>query len=180
MNIYVLRHGTTNWNEKGITQGRSQNRLSKNGVALVEKTAVENKDLQVDIIYTSPLFRTVQTTNIFNKYHNAKVIKDKRLFEIDQGVFTGRKHTSLTEEEKQEKFSRSKKYGLESYQEVFVRAKEFFDDIIKNEKRKYILIVSHNCVCTCLDYILTGKQPVFEDRMKMNVFKNAELRKYKI
>ncbi|MBO7527954.1 MAG: histidine phosphatase family protein [Clostridia bacterium] len=44
MNLYVLRHGTTVWNEKGITQGRSQNRLSKSGYKLVENVA---KDLQI-------------------------------------------------------------------------------------------------------------------------------------
>ena len=180
MEIYVLRHGTTNWNEKGITQGRSQNRLSKNGVTLVEQTALANKDLKVDIIYTSPLFRTIQTTNIFNKYHNSKIIKDDRLLEIDQGIFTGKKHSSLTEEEKQQKFSRSKKCGMESYQEVFARAKDFLDYIVKNEKREHILIVTHNCVCTSIDYVLTGNKPEFEDAKKMNVFSNAELRKYKI
>ena len=31
MNLYIMRHGTTTWNEKGITQGRSNNKLSKKG-----------------------------------------------------------------------------------------------------------------------------------------------------
>ena len=34
MNLFVMRHGTTVWNEKGITQGRTNNRLSKSGIEL--------------------------------------------------------------------------------------------------------------------------------------------------
>ena len=180
MDIYVLRHGTTNWNEKGISQGRSQNRLSKSGVELVKQRAKENKDLPVDIIYSSPLFRTIQTTNIFNKYHNAKVVKDKRLIEIDQGVFTGRKYTSLTDEEKILRFARSKSCGMESYKEVFNRVKDFIKNLLKNEKQEHVLIVAHDAVCTSIDYILTNTQPDFNDNKKMNMFNNAELRKYKV
>ena len=78
MNIYVMRHGTTVWNEKGITQGLTNNRLSKNGVALTEKVSLEYKNIKFEAIYCSPLTRTVQTANIMNKYHNLKIIKDTK------------------------------------------------------------------------------------------------------
>ena len=180
MEIYVLRHGTTNWNEKGIIQGRRHNRLSKNGVQLVENRAEENKDLPVDIIYASPLFRTMQTTKIFNKYHNAKVIKDDRLLEINQGILSGRKRSTLNEEEKQQRQLRSKSYGMESYKEVYERAKLFIEDIIKKEKHEHILIVSHNCVCSYIDCVLTKRKPEFDDPKKACIFGNAELKKYSI
>ena len=97
MNLYVMRHGTTVWNEKGITQGRSNNRLSKNGIELTELVSKKFKDIKFDVIISSPLMRTIQTANIMNKYHNVKVFKDDELLEIDQGIFTGHYKNSLTE-----------------------------------------------------------------------------------
>ena len=120
-----MRHGLTVWNEKGITQGRSNNRLSKNGIELTKQTALNLKNIKFDVIFCSPLFRTVQTANIINKYHNCKVIKNEKLIEIDQGIFTGRKYITLTEQEKQLKNSKSKQCGMESYNEVFNRISDF-------------------------------------------------------
>ena len=68
MNIFVMRHGTTVWNEKGITQGRSNNRLSSNGIEMVEQVAKEFKNVNFDVIFCSPLMRTVQTAKIMNKF----------------------------------------------------------------------------------------------------------------
>ena len=70
MKIYVMRHGTTIWNEKGITQGRTNNHLSSSGVELTKKTSKEYQNTKFDVIICSPLFRTVQTVNLMNKYHN--------------------------------------------------------------------------------------------------------------
>ena len=64
MKVYVMRHGTTVWNEKRITQGRTNNRLSKNGKALTEEVALKHKDVKFDAIYSSPLMRTMQTTTL--------------------------------------------------------------------------------------------------------------------
>ena len=94
MNIYLMRHGTTVWNEKGITQGRVNNRLSQSGKAIAEQRALELQNVEFDVIFASPLMRTMQTANIINKYHNVKVVKDERLIEIHQGIFTGKKWTS--------------------------------------------------------------------------------------
>ena len=44
MKVYVLRHGTTVWNEEGRTQGRRQNKLSVSGKKLAEQTAEKLKN----------------------------------------------------------------------------------------------------------------------------------------
>ena len=55
MNLYVMRHGTTVWNEKGITQGRTNNRLSKGGVLLTQEVAekLRNSEKYKIILFTS-------------------------------------------------------------------------------------------------------------------------------
>ncbi len=180
MNLYVMRHGTTAWNEKGITQGHSQNRLSQIGKKMVEEVAKKNKDVKFDVIISSPLFRTIQTANIMNKYHNTKIIKDNLLIEIDQGIFTGKKAKFLTEEEKLLKKQRSKLAKMESFEECFKRVKTFVDSMREKYKYDNLLIVTHNCVATFIEDIVLKKEINFEDKNFLVNFGNAELKKFEL
>ena len=65
MNLYVMRHGTTVWNEKGITQGRTNNRLSKKGIELVKQVAKQYQN--VKFVCNEPkktLVRTVTSVTV--------------------------------------------------------------------------------------------------------------------
>lgn len=173
-----MRHGTTVWNEKKIIQGRSSNMLSKAGKCAVEKTAQKHKNTKFDIIICSPLKRTVQTANIMNKYHNVKIIKDESITEIDQGDFTKRKNSSLTEYEREQKLLRSKDYHMESYTEVYNRVKIFLQTLKQKYPYKNILVVTHNCSASDIDFMLRYNFPPAYDYAKFIPFSNAELRKY--
>ena len=178
MKLYVMRHGTTVWNEKGITQGRSKNRLSKNGVELVKNMAIKFKDTQIDFIICSPLTRTVQTANIVNRFHNVKIIKDDLLIEIDQGIFTGKKSSNLSESERKLKFSRSKSAGMETYAECFERAKKFLSTLKQKYDYQNILVVTHNCVATFIEDIITNRKIDFNDKSFIVNFVNAEIKSF--
>lgn len=179
MNLYVMRHGTTVWNEKGITQGHTNNRLSKKGITLTKEVSEKYKNTNFDIIYCSPLMRTVQTANIMNKFHNVKVVKDKRLIEIDQGIFTGRSKYDLTEKEKLLKFSRSESCGMESYQSAYDRTKDFLLDIKNNCVFNNVLIITHNCNATFLEDLLLEINIDFNNDKHLRSFKNAEVKQFK-
>lgn len=182
MNLYVMRHGTTIWNEIGRTQGHSNNRLSKEGKIKVEEASKSFKNTHIDIIIASPLMRTMQTSNIMNRYHHVKIIKDKRIIEIDQGVFTGRLHSSFTDEEKEIRKRRDKNYGIENYTSVYNRAKEFLEDILSNPPAENILIVTHNAVATMLEKIITGQSINWNntDSKLFNIFGNAEIKHFSL
>ena len=180
MKLYVMRHGTTVWNEKGITQGRTNNRLSKNGKLLTEKVAKELKDVVFDVIITSPLMRTVQTANIINKYNKVKILKDNNLIEIDQGDFTGRSKNSLSKKEETLKNKRAKSAGMESYEECFKRVKTFLNTIKQKYHYDCVLIVTHNCVATFVEDIVTNKNANFKDGKFLRNFNNAEVKKFVI
>lgn len=180
MNIFIMRHGTTVWNEKGITQGRSNNRLSRNGVELTKKVAANFANEKIDAIYVSPLMRTMQTANIINKFHNAKVIKDERLIEIDQGIFTGRIYKSLTEEEKKIKAEVSAKAGMENYQSVAKRCKEFAQWLKEKCPHENVLVVTHNVTASILSLVLQGIEIDYNNPKHLRNFSNAEMRKIKL
>ena len=173
-----MRHGTTVWNEKGIIQGRLRNRLSKEGVQLTERVAKDFKDKKIDIIFCSPMMRTIQTSNIMNRYHNVEIVKEENLIEVDQGVLSGRKKSDLTEEERKAKKLRLSEYGMESWQSVYQRVNEFLLRL-KNEKRyKNVLVVTHNACASYLSVILEDVEVDFNSLEHRNNYKNAQIKEY--
>ncbi|MBR2468359.1 MAG: histidine phosphatase family protein [Clostridia bacterium] len=180
MVLYVMRHGTTVWNEIGRSQGRSQNRLSKNGKLVAQASAQKLKDVKFDIIFSSPLCRTIQTANIVNKYHNVKILKDDRLIEFDQGWFTGKLVKTLTEEQKQARINRDPKYGMENLKAVYARSRNFFDYLKENYNDKTVLVVTHNAIASCLDLITQYGDYDNEHFKVMNHFDNAEFKRFEI
>ena len=180
MKIIVLRHGETIWNAKGISQGKVHNRLSKLG----EKQAdIAGKDLEyknIDIIFTSPLYRTVRTSNIVNKYLNKKIVKDDLITEMDKGIFSGRLKSSFTEEEKIRHKLRSKEDGREDYTQVYERTIKFLDKIKKDYSDKTVLVVSHRCVCRLIECYDRFGNYSKENYKLTQPFENAEFREYNI
>lgn len=179
MKVYVMRHGTTVWNEKGIIQGRSNNRLSQKGKALTKEVALKYKNTRFDVIFCSPLMRTMQTANIMNKYHNVKIIKDERLIEINQGIFAKRLKTSLTNIEKQQRQNREKSCGMEKYENVYERTKNFLQ-YLKTQKYTSVLIITHNVGASFIADIFNNIKVDFNNDKHLRNFNNAEIRCYNI
>ena len=175
MNIYIVRHGTTVWNEKKITQGYFKNRLSERGKKEINRVSEKLRDVKIDIIYSSPLVRAIQSANIINKYHNVKVVKEGRLIGINQGIFAGKYWKDYTEEEKVLHDKRDPITGMESYKSAFIRCKDFVDNEIRNSKYENIVIVTHNTNATCVEYALKNITPNFDDHNIMNIYDNGKL-----
>lgn len=181
MNLYIMRHGTTVWNEKQIIQGLSNNMLSKDGIQLVKNSALSFSKVKIDIIYSSPLMRTIQTANIVNHFHNVKIIRDNRLIEANEGKLTRKNKSDLSPEEEYSHYYRENILGIETWQSVHDRVNNFIEDIKANSKYKNILIVTHDLPATCLENILTNKKVDYNQAlMYVKNFENAEIRHYTI
>ncbi len=180
MNLYIMRHGTTIWNEQGISQGRSNNMLSKAGIELVNTQAERCKDTQFDIIVSSPLKRTLQTANIMNKYHNVKKFIDTRIIEIDQGIFTGQKISKLPPEMLAQRIRRAPECGIEQKEDIFERTKNFFDNIKKDYPYENILVITHNWIASILEILILNQKEYFNDTKYWSNFENAQIKKFEI
>ena len=87
--IYLVRHGETDWNKEGKFQGCTDISLSKEGIqqAHLLKDTLNN---DFDYIYTSPLSRAAQTAEILCENHKKikpVIIPDLR--EINFGAWEG-------------------------------------------------------------------------------------------
>ena len=64
MDIYIIRHGETEWNTLRRLQGRSDTELNEVGIRLAEITAEALAEIPFDIAFSSPLKRAYKTAEI--------------------------------------------------------------------------------------------------------------------
>ena len=180
MNLYVMRHGKTTWNEKGITQGRRKVRLSKSGAEHVEKVAREYKNFDFDVIVCSPLVRTMQTARIMNQYHSKKIVKDEGIVEIGQGVFEGKKKTGLSQYDQFLKKARPKECGMESFEECYERLKKFLNGIKTKYNYQNVLLITHDVCASLIENIILKKKKDFDNFSFTHHFDNGEIKLFEI
>ncbi len=141
----IARHGETDYNVKGIIQGQRQSKLTKNGVNQAKALSERLKNKKIDYIYTSTLYRAIDTAKIVNRYHKLKMIRSKKLNERAFGTWEGEKGDDMRKkcgDNIQEKINFKPK-GAESWKDVEKRAVSFIKSVIKKHKGKIILIVAH-------------------------------------
>lgn len=153
MKLIIVRHGETFDNVNEILQGHTHGKLNENGLMQAKKVALRLKDEKIDTAYSSDLNRVIETANEILKFHpNVKLNIDKNLREISRGDFDG-KHLSLFKEHKKTitvPYHKYKPENGESWDDVYHRVVNFYKSLIKKEKGKNVLIISHGGAISCL------------------------------
>lgn len=85
--IYVIRHGQTELNSRGLLQGRSDFPLNETGIAQARAAAERLRGIRFDRVYTSPLVRAKKTAQILAP--DIVPVVDERLIEMDYGPYEG-------------------------------------------------------------------------------------------
>lgn len=94
MELYIIRHGETDFNKRGIVQGRGVNSdLNEKGQQQARSFYKAYHHIPFDRIYTSSLKRTHQTVEPFIS-KGIEWIKLHELDELDWGVNEGREATA--------------------------------------------------------------------------------------
>ena len=91
MNLYVVRHGQTDWNINHMILGKTDIELNEKGKKQAEEVSKKLEKEKIDLIISSPLKRTKQTAEIINKNKNIPIIYDSRIQERNFGEFEGLK-----------------------------------------------------------------------------------------
>jgi broad specificity phosphatase PhoE len=152
MRLYLLRHGESEGNKLGVTQGHADYKLTKKGVEQVEKVSKFLSGMKIDKIYSSDLRRCAETTNIIRKKHqNASVVFTEILREQNKRQFEGRPKHEMSEAAKRAgvPYDLFLPKGGESLIEVYPRVAQLFDDILFDDYEN-VLIVSHGIPIGCL------------------------------
>ena len=89
--LYVIRHGQTDWNVEGKTQGSIDIKLNETGKEQAEKVKNELMNTKIDVVLCSPRNRCKETAKIVCEGRNVQIIELDELRERDFGEFEGKK-----------------------------------------------------------------------------------------
>ena len=149
MEIYLARHGQTEWNLMHRIQGQTNTKLSPLGIQQSEDLLRALKAFPITAIYTSTLDRTIQTAQPLASYLNIPTYSIDLLNEIAFGVMEGISISTMTAFDRKiwdwwkEDPTQRRVPGGESYQDLYHRAGLFLDDLHDIEEQGIILIVGH-------------------------------------
>jgi probable phosphoglycerate mutase len=87
--FWFLRHGETDWNAQGLSQGRTDIPLNRVGVMQAERAAHAMRSSDLATIVASPLIRARRTAEIVAEPLGLKVLLDEDLAEVDFGEQEG-------------------------------------------------------------------------------------------
>lgn len=148
--IYIVRHGQTEWNLLGKTQGHGNSDLTPKGIEQAELLADSMTKYPIDYIYSSDLGRAYQTAEIIGNKLNIEVERTEALREMNFGTWEGRIIKDIIEEDPElYKMWRNEPHLAKIPQgETLSQIKERTDAFIKeiNEKYdgKHIVLVTHS------------------------------------
>lgn len=158
--IILVRHGesigNTTWELMGWRIG---SHLSEKWILQARQAAnYIAKNYQIDIFYSSPVQRTIETSEIIKKeIRNAYILNDD-LREIDFWDMTGRKLSEIPEEidlaYKKDPFLHRHSWG-ENMADVFQRVEKFLQEEIYPSLGNEILIVTHHNTIKAFVWVLT-------------------------
>jgi broad specificity phosphatase PhoE len=148
MNVYVIRHGETNYTieSRHNSDPTIDVHLTAEGIEQANKVAHYFKDLPVDRIFISELRRTKQTADIINKFHTAPITVDARLNDNRSG-FEGQVD-DLYEKAMRHISDRwtAKFNDGESLHNVQLRVKSFITDLEKQHFTNPLIVTSRTIV----------------------------------
>lgn len=96
--IYLVRHGETEWNAAGRFQGKLDSRLTKRGVAQAEAYGRRLAAVTSEIVtlVASPLGRVRETTSIIKSFGRFPETRwEPRIAEISIGSWDGLTHVDI-------------------------------------------------------------------------------------
>ncbi len=146
-NYFILRHGEARSNKEGFTScwpEKIENLLTKKGRKEIQNIIPRLKREKIDLIFSSDVLRTKQTAVMVAKGLHLKVNFDKRLREVNVGIFNGRPIEEWNGyfKNRAEKFTK-RAPEAENRRDIKKRLIDFIKSIDSKYKSKNILIIGH-------------------------------------
>lgn len=151
--LVLVRHGKSEWNEKGLWTGWRDIPLAPKGFEEAKITGEQLKDISFDYAYTSALIRAQQTLDEILKVvgQTPPIVKNQALNERDYGDYTEKNKWDIAKalgEEEFQKIRRSWDYpppNGESLKKVYERVLPYYLSEIEPKLKEggNIIIAAH-------------------------------------
>jgi len=179
--IYVIRHVEAEGNLYRMMQGKWDGGVTAHGRRQRDALSLRFKDIKVDHVYSSPLFRARFTASAITRFHELPIINEPRVSEIDSGPWEAVPFGNLIRDYgiQFENFLRSpedfKVEGTETFFDVQKRAVEAFYEIAQRHEGETVVITSHGVAIRCALTGLLGKR--INDTEEIPIFSNTGVAK---
>lgn len=154
--LYFIRHGQTDDNINHILTGRQNIELNEKGITQAKQEAINCKNLNIDIIFCSPLKRAIDTCNFINEYHNAPVIISEEIIERSYGEYENMNASNIDRERCWNYYIEDDMGNVETPKMVLDRVYAFLNKIKENYIDKDVLIVAHNGIGRAIHCYFNG------------------------
>lgn len=150
--VYLARHGETDWNTQQRFQGQTDIGLNARGLEQATRLGRRMARVPIDAIYSSDLMRAVATAKPSADAHGEQVRPDVRLRERHFGMFEGHTYSDIQRRfpeqylRWQQRDSDFALEGGESLKQVLARIRAGLDDLAAMHRGDSILIVTHGGV----------------------------------
>lgn len=152
----MVRHGEIASNVKRIYAGRSSEKLTEKGLVQAKEVSEKLKNYQVTAIYTSPIYRAVQTATIIREIIGLDFQIEDSFREIEMGPWEG-----LSEEEIAVSYPNEwhiwqtspaelKLPGRETLEELLGRVLKGIQIIYQNSPDGTLVVISHVAIIRVL------------------------------
>lgn len=174
MKLYVIRHVETDMGKKRLIATISEP-LNKFGINQARSIGKYVRELDIDIIYCSPIERARHTLKLFNINKDIPVIIDDRIKERNMGIYENYSFDDLDRDQFWNYNSNIEYPELESMKNVFERVKIFIDEI--KLQNKNALIVTHGWISRAIYWYFNG---IPENGNSFGVNENCKIYEYEL
>jgi len=149
LNIYLVRHGETEWNIEKRLQGWKDSNLTQKGIEDAEALHDHLIAIEFDSIYSSTSRRAFKTAEVILGERKLKITVDENLREIYLGDWEGKTTYEIEQLYPNEYYnfwnapSLYNRKNSETFIQVQERALKTINKIIDEKKSGNILIVTH-------------------------------------
>ena len=175
--IYVIRHVQAEGNLYRHMQGHWDGDVTPMGVMQRDALSLRFKDIPVDAIYSSDLYRARFTASAITRFHDLPVQCDRRLREINVGPWETEPFANIRWEQPEllETFMHDSAHfylpGAETFRDVQTRALEALYEIAEKNPGRTVAITSHGVAIRCMLTKLLGVP--LNDRETVPIFHNT-------
>lgn len=164
MKFYIIRHGETLFNQKGLIQGWSDSPLTEKGLMQAKCAGYGLKDVVFEHAYSSSSERTLDTCRSVLDGRDVEITPTKKLKEMNFGRLEG-DHTMPEFFPRMTDKDGFHEFGGENYEETAARIVGFLKETAVKHTGNVLIVTHGAAIMHCLEVIEPG---IVDKYMKMH------------
>lgn len=154
MTIYILRHGETEENTKGIMQGNMETLLNERGREQARSVREKVREAGIDLVISSPKVRAKETAILAAP--GVELLEDERLLSRNHGEFEGMQRNEVNLHDYWNIKKNIQYERAESVGEIFNRVSSLLNDISQKYSDRTVMLVTHSGLTRVFYYYFNG------------------------